>query len=393
MRDFAPALKLILSTPKHVHEKEMEVGTKTLHMYRVQFDDARGPFKGGIRFHHHTDLGEVKALAALMAIKCAVLDVPFGGAKGGVTVDPRGMKPEELRHVAEAYIDAFADVIGENIDIPAPDVQTNEKVMAWMLTHYERKKGRQEPAVITGKPLALGGSQGRSSATSLGGVYVLEAHLAKIGKEKDGLTVGIQGFGNAGSYVARLLAERGMLITAAADSSATLVDAQGLDVHAMQQWKNDGKSLKDYALQHNMVAKEPEAVLYEKVDVLAPAALEGVITKENAAKIQASIILELANGPTTIEADAILYGQGVTILPDVLANAGGVTVSYFEWIQGRTGDRWELPYVTTRLQKKMRNAYQDVANIAEQYSIDLRTAAFVLALGRLEEAHRLRGDL
>ena len=392
-KEFEPNLKNLLSKPKHIHEKQMEVEGKQLHMYRVQFDDARGPFKGGIRFHHHTDLEEVKALAALMAIKCAVLDIPFGGAKGGVTIDPKGMSSASLKKVAEAYIDAFGDVIGQDKDIPAPDVQTNEQIMAWMLQHYEARKGGHEPAVITGKPLALGGSQGRSSATSLGGVFVLEAHMDKTKMTHEGTTVAIQGFGNAGGYMAQLLAERGMRITAAADSSGTIIDENGLDVHAMQQYKKEGKSLQDYGAANNLTVHPAEDVLYHKVDVLVPAALESVITAENASRVQAPLIVELANGPLTLEADDILQKQGTVVLPDVLANAGGVTVSYFEWIQGRTGDRWELPYITTRLQKKMRTAYADVADTAARNSTTLRTGAFLLGLERLQEAHRLRGDL
>lgn len=398
-KEFPSELKNRLQNPKHIHEKNMSIAmddgsTQDMHMYRVQFDDSRGPFKGGIRFHHNTDLAEVKALAALMAIKCAVLDVPFGGGKGGVSIDPRTLSKSELKRTAEGFIDAFHEVIGPDKDIPAPDVQTNEQIMAWMLTHYEEKIGKQAPATITGKPIALGGSVGRANATSLGGVYVLDSHLSAISKESAGMRVAVHGFGNAGSHVAMLLAERGMHITAAADSSGTIVDDHGLDVVSLAQWKKEGKHLAEFAKNHPSISLlDADAVLYQNVDILIPAALEGVITKDNAEKVLAPIILELANGPTTLEADSILHAKGTTIIPDVLANAGGVTVSYFEWIQGRTGDRWEPPYVTTRLQKKMRRAYDDVARIAEEIKVPMRTAAFILALSRLEEAHRLRGTL
>lgn len=396
-QEASPALRQLLATPKHTHEATVDVsldgGSQTLHMYRVQFDDARGPFKGGIRFHHQTDLGEVEALAALMAIKCAVLDVPFGGAKGGVTIDPRGMSSKALQAVAHAYIDAFSNVLGPDQDIPAPDVQTNEQIMAWMLTHYEAKTGKQQPAMITGKPLAIGGSLGRSTATSMGGIHVLEAHLKKTGKNPAGLRVAIQGFGNAGGYVAQLLAERGMHIVAAADSSATLLHEGGLDIPALQAWKKEGKSLKAYAEAHAMVTLPADDVLYQDVDILIPAALENVITATNAGRVHAPLVLELANGPTTIDADDILHKKGITVLPDILANAGGVTVSYFEWVQGRTGDRWSVQDVATRLKHKMHSAYDQVANTAEKYAVPLRTAAFLVALERLQEAHRLRGDL
>jgi len=389
-------LRCKLMTPKHVHEMQVPVrrddgSSVELHMYRVQFNDDRGPFKGGIRFHPQTDLEEVKALAALMAIKCAVLDIPFGGAKGGVTVDPRGLTTGELRRVAEAYIDAMAPYLGPDQDIPAPDVQTNEQIMAWMLSRYEEKVGHQAPAMITGKPLALGGSQVRSHATALGGVYTLEAYFADRQMETAGKTVAIQGFGNAGSYAALLLAELGMRVTAAADSSATLLRDEGIDVHALAAWKKSGKSLKAFGEEHEGYTVMPaDWVLFHTVDVLVPAALENAITKHNARQIRAKIILELANGPVTMEADDLLEAQGVVVLPDVLANAGGVTVSYFEWVQGRSGDRWEAEEVRQRLQRKMDRAYRETAAYAKERGVTLRTGAFLLALRRLEEAARLR---
>lgn len=391
-QDFGEALRAKLSTPKHIHEKNVTVDGQAYHMYRVQFNDARGPFKGGIRFHHETDLSEVQALAALMAIKCAVMDIPFGGAKGGVTIDPRSLSKETLQKVAEAYIEAFHEHLGQDKDIPAPDVQTNEQIMAWMLTHFEKLHDKHEPAMITGKPLALGGSKGRNNATALGGVYVLEAYLASQNMEAAGLKVAIQGFGNAGSYAAQLLQERGILITAAADSSGTLVSEEGLDVVTLQQYKKDRKTLKMYAQDHQLEILPADAVLYQEVDILVPAALEGAITEANAEKVAAKVILELANGPITKEADDILKQKEVTVLPDVLANAGGVTVSYYEWVQGLTGDRWDLDQVNTRLRKKMQTAFQDIASAATELSIDYRTAAFVVALRRLEEAQRLRGE-
>ncbi|PIV90253.1 glutamate dehydrogenase [Candidatus Gracilibacteria bacterium CG17_big_fil_post_rev_8_21_14_2_50_48_13] len=390
-------LKEQLKTPKHIHEATksvvMDDGTeRDFHMYRVQFNDARGPFKGGIRFHPQTDLEEVKALAALMAIKCAVLNIPFGGAKGGITVDPRGLSDGEQKRLAEAYIDAMTPHIGPDKDIPAPDVQTNEQIMAWMLTQYERNVGMHAPAVITGKPLALGGSLGRSSATSLGGVFTLEAYLAETNQDMGGMTVAIQGFGNAGSYAAKLLAERGMCITAVADSSAALIYDQGVDVEALIAWKKDHKPLRAFAAEHPEYTVMPaDSILYRDVDVFIPAALENAITKHNAAQVRARIILELANGPLTLEADDILEKMGVVVLPDVLANAGGVTVSYFEWVQGRTGDRWDLQTVEEKLHQKMQDAYDACAKIAKERGVRFRTATFMLALSRLETAMKLRG--
>lgn len=389
-------VKKKLMEPKHIHEVRVPVlrddGTPMeLHMYRVQFNDDRGPFKGGIRFHPQTDLEEVKALAALMAIKCAVLDIPFGGAKGGVTIDPRGLSTGELRRVAEAYMDAMAPYLGPDKDIPAPDVQTNEQIMAWMLTRYEEIVGHQSPAVITGKPLALGGSQVRSHATALGGVYTLEAYFSDRQESMAGKTVAIQGFGNAGSYAALLLADLGMRITAAADSSATLIHDDGIDVQTLAAWKKSGKSLKAFGeAQEGYTVMPADWVLYHDVDVLVPAALENAITKHNARQIRAKIILELANGPITLDADDLLDAQGVVIIPDVLANAGGVTVSYFEWVQGRSGERWAGEDVRQRLRAKMDQAYRDTANHAKERGVTLRTGAFLLALRRLEEAARLR---
>lgn len=386
-----------LSTPQNVFSVEIPVklsdGTeKTFEMYRVQFNNARGAYKGGIRFHPHTDLEEVKALSALMAIKCAVVNVPFGGGKGGITVDPRELSVEDLEVLSRAYMRSLADIVGPDQDIPAPDVNTTGQIMAWMMDEYEKITKKSAPAVITGKPLSLGGSKGRDIATSLGGVYVLQEFLRSQNKDEKGMTVAIEGFGNAGMNAAKLLHERGFKIVAVSDSKGAIYNAHGLDPASVEKVKEKEGSVTALADEDTKLIANKELFTLD-VDILIPAALEKQITEENADQIKAPIILELANGPTTSEADAILDKKGITVIPDVLANAGGVTVSYFEWVQNRMGYYWEKEEVFEKLEKIMKTGFKDVHEMSISKSVSLRKGAFLLGIQRIVEAMELRGRI
>jgi len=381
-----------MSEPNKIIEKTIDItkddgSNASFPAYRVQFNNARGPYKGGIRFHHEADIHEVKALAALMSIKCAVVGIPLGGGKGGVKVNPKELSEKEIEKVARGWARAMAEDIGVDQDIPAPDVYTNPQIMAHMLDEYEKTVGRSEPGVITGKPIALGGSQGRGTATAQGGVYVLLSLLKKLGKNANGLKVAVQGFGNAGYFAADILHKAGCTIVAVSDSRGGIYNEHGLNPEAVMSIKKETGSVTGA----EGTKLTNEELLEVACDVLIPAALDNQITKDNAANIKASIILELANGPTTPEADSILAGQGVTLVPDVLANAGGVTVSYFEWVQNRQQFYWTEQEVLSRLQPIMENALEDVWGTAQKYNTTLREAAFISALNRIVEAMKLRG--
>ncbi len=396
-----------LSTPDRIIERTLEVerdsGEKvSLQAYRVQFNNARGPYKGGIRFHPNADQSEVKALAALMALKCAVVNIPLGGAKGGVAFDPKGYSKAEIERVARAFARAFANDIGPDRDIPAPDVYTTAEIMGYILDEYERVHGISAPAVITGKPLALGGSLGRDTATSQGGVYVLEELRIRLGKERSDMRVAIHGFGNVGYHAARILHSLGYRIVALADSKGGLVSERGLDPMAAHRAKHETHSITNLYCEGSVCdtvkmsedaarVVSPNDVLTMSCDVLIPAALDGVITEENAKDIRASIVLELANGPTTPAADAILKERNILVIPDILANAGGVTVSYFEWLQNRTGERWDEEVVHARLRPLMTDSFNEIWSIHDERDITLRQAAYVLGIGRILEAMRARG--
>jgi len=391
-----------LETPDHILEKTLTVtrdsGEKVeLHAYRVQMNNARGPYKGGIRFHPKADLDEVKTLAALMALKCAVVGIPMGGAKGGVTFDPKGWSKEEIEKVARAYSRAFAQHLGADKDIPAPDVYTNDEIMGYILDEYEKTVGHKEPAMVTGKPITLGGSLGRDSATSLGGVYVLEAHLEEIGREISGMSAAIQGFGNVGYHGAEILYERGMKIVGISDSKGAIASGRGLDPHRVYEAKHTKDSILSLYCEGTVcdeakLAKEEvkiisgEELLLLPVEVLLPAALDGVLTEKNASAVKASIILELANNPTTEAADEIFKKRNITVIPDILANAGGVTVSYFEWLQNRANETWTKEDVQAELKEIMREAYAGVSRMAKEKNLTLREAAFVLAVERIAKA-------
>ncbi len=355
-------------------------GTATFQAYRVQFNNARGPYKGGIRFHPEADEDEVEALAAMMAIKCAVVDIPMGGGKGGVRVDPKKLSKQELHEVARAFVRAFASHLGPDKDVPAPDVYTNPEIMAVMLDEYEKIVGHRAPAMITGKPLEKGGIVGRDTATADGALFVLEALLGDQHRSLRSLRAAIQGAGNAGAQAARLLSEREAKVVAIADSHGTISNQAGLDVEAVLQAKEEKGSVQN-ALGGEQ--SSPEDVLFSDCDILVPAALEEQIHRENVEKVTADIVLEIANGPTTPEADEILAKRGVAVVPDVLANAGGVTVSYFEWLQNRSSEEWGRARVTERLASTMHDAYRDVADFALDRGITLREAAYALALHRI----------
>ncbi len=390
-----------LMTPDRVLKAELTIpldagGTATFPAYRVQFNNARGPYKGGIRFHPDADEDEVSALAAMMAIKCAVVGIPFGGAKGGVAVDPKKLSRTEIHELSRAYVRAFAEHLGPDVDVPAPDVYTNPEIMAVMLDEYEKIVGHAAPAMITGKPLDKGGSLGRDTATADGAIFVLNALLADQHKDASKLTAAVQGAGNAGAQAAHLLSEMGVSVKAMADSGGTLTCATYVDVEKTLAIKESKGSLKSIYCEGSVCDAEKmtaegasysdaEAVLRAPVDILVPAALEEQIRIDNVNDVKADIVLEIANGPVTPEADDILAKRMVAVVPDVLANAGGVTVSYFEWLQNKAGEQWTRADVRERLADTMQDAYRDVADFALTKGVTLRDAAYALAVSRILE--------
>lgn len=389
-----------LTTPDRVLRANLTInldqgGTATFPAYRVQFNNARGPYKGGIRFHPEADEDEVSALAAMMAVKCAVVGIPLGGAKGGVAVDPKKLSAKETDALAREYVKAFAEHLGPDQDVPAPDVYTNPHIMGVMLDEYERVVGRSAPAMITGKPLSLGGSLGRDTATADGAIVVLEELLHDKGIDPRTLRASVQGAGNAGAQAALLLDAMGAKVVALADSGGTLLGDTGIEVSAALRGKEEyGTVAKAFEGDTQTASSaSAEAVITADCEVLVPAALEEQITSANASEVKAGIVLEIANGPTTPEADESLAMRGVVVVPDVLANAGGVTVSYFEWMQNRIGDHWSRQEVKERLGRVMRESYRDVADTAQERGISLRQGAYVLALERLTEAMRSRGRI
>ena len=365
--------------------------------YRVRHDDNRGPTKGGIRFHPSVTQDEVSALAFWMTIKCAVMNIPYGGAKGGIAVDPKKLSRLELERLSRGFIEKIADFIGPDTDIPAPDVYTNPRIMGWMMDEYSRIVRQYSPGVITGKPIPLGGSQGRDDATGRGAYYCIK-ELERIRKwDPKKITVAVQGFGNAGQHVALLLHKDGYRVVAISDSQGAIYSDKGFDVPSVAKIKNTTRQVQAVYCEESVCESVPaetitnEALLELDVDILIPAALENVITINNAAKIKASVIVEVANGPTTIDAEPILEGKKVLILPDVLANAGGVTVSYFEWVQNKLGYYWEESEVHERLQKMMAKEFNTVYELMEACKVDMRTAAYAHALNRYGETVSWQG--
>ncbi|MBX4951277.1 Glu/Leu/Phe/Val dehydrogenase [Rhizobium binae] len=363
--------------------------TKSFLAFRCRYDDSLGPTKGGIRFHQQVNGDEVMALALMMTSKCAVMDLPFGGAKGGVMVDPHSLSNMEHERLSRAYVRAFAHVIGPDRDIPAPDVGTNEKTMAWMMDEYSTIVGKRTPAVITGKPVALGGSLGRDDATARGAYNIIQ-HKARTLGLKRGARVAIQGFGNAGMHMAQLVAADGYKIVAVSDSKGAVHAPAGFDIGELLAAKRCGRVI-NMAGSAGVSEIPGDELLAVDCEVLVLAALENMVHKGNAESITARLIVELANGPVTPEADEVLKAMNVVILPDILANAGGVTVSYFEWVQNREGDRWTLDQVHARLKTAMEREADAVWAYAREKNITLRTAAYVLALSRIAAAMEALG--
>ncbi|MEL6158331.1 MAG: Glu/Leu/Phe/Val dehydrogenase [Cyanobacteria bacterium J06623_5] len=369
--------------------------------YRVRYDDTRGPTKGGIRFHPRVSLDEVQSLAFWMTFKCAAVNLPFGGAKGGITLNPKALSKFELERLSRGYIDAIAPFIGPDIDIPAPDVYTNPMIMGWMMDQYSIICGQRSPAVITGKPVSLGGSLGRSTATGTGAFFVLQAMIEKLGQSPRELTVAVQGFGNAGSVIARHLFEAGYRVVAVSDSRGGIYCSSGLNIPDIQQFKRAPQTayqgLKAVYCQDSVCSivehdtLTNEELLMLDVDILIPAALENQITADNADKIQARYIFEVANGPVTAGADEILENKGIRLFPDILVNAGGVMVSHFEWVQNRSGLYWELSRVEEELRSRIVSEANTIYALAQKHDVSFRTAAYIHALSRLGEALNDRG--
>jgi len=367
---------------------------RSFQAWRCRYDGSRGPTKGGIRFHPDANMDEVVSLAFWMTFKCAVIGVPYGGAKGAVKVDTRELSKAELERLSRAYVHAFAGLIGPDRDIPAPDMYTNPMVMGWMMDEYCSLVGQHVPGVITGKPLAIGGSQGRSIATALGGFYVLQQLLKSLDLDKCEKRVVIQGFGNAGATMAEMLHKDGWKIVAVSDSSGGIYCKEGLDPVALAERKRKKGSVRDYDKScggGKIESIERDEMFACDCDLIIPAALESQITRDNASAIRARVILELANGPVTSDADEILQENDVIVVPDILANAGGVTVSYFEWVQNKQGYYWSEEEVFDRLKPMMERESQAVWDLAESKKITLRTAAYVLGLERLVDAIKAVG--
>jgi len=350
--------------------------------YRVQHNMARGPMKGGLRYHPAMDEDHAAALANLMTWKTAVVEVPYGGAKGGINCDPRSMSERDLFEVTTHFVEQMKEVIGPTTDIPAPDVNTNAKVMGWIMHEYSKYAGFS-PGVVTGKPLDLFGSEGRDAATGRGVMDVLAAALEEKGRGFRDVTLAVQGFGNVGSNAALLIAEQGAKVIAVADHTGGVSNDEGLDVPALDAWADEHEGVKGFS---GGEAFENTEIITWDADVLVPAALEDAINKDNAPDVKASIIVEGGNAPTTPEADEILNDKGVLIIPDILANAGGVTVSYFEWAQNIQQFKWDEERVNAELDKKMSRAYRSVREVATEFDVDMRTAAFVLAIRRVGKA-------
>ena len=376
--------QVIVSIPVMMDDGRLRV----LEGYRVVYDNSRGPGKGGIRYHPDVNLDEMKALAAWMAWKCAIVDIPFGGAKGGVACDPLKMSDGELERVTRRYISEIFDLIGPTVDIPAPDVGTSPRVMAWVMDTFSMKKGYVEPGVVTGKPIPLGGSGGRLEATGRGLLFVTRETLRRIGHVLSDSTVAIQGFGNVGSNAAKLLHAAGARVVAVSDVSGAVYDPHGLDMPRVLAYYRETRQLRGFP---GTELLDNQQLLRLPVDVLLPAAMEGQINADNASELRARIVVEGANGPTTPEADQILSKRGVLVVPDILANAGGVVVSYFEWVQDRYGYFWKEPEVNERLEEKMVAAFDAVWSTKEKFEVDARTAAYILAVDRIIEARSLRG--
>jgi len=388
-----PEVHDILKEPQRILQVRIPVKmddgvTKTFTGFRVQHNDARGPTKGGIRFHPDETIDTVKALASWMTWKSAVVDIPYGGGKGGVICNPKELSDSELERLSRGYVRAVAQIIGPLKDIPAPDVYTTPQIMAWMMDEYSKIVGHNAPGMITGKPIPIGGSLGRGSATAQGAIYCIREAAKALGIELEGTSAAVQGYGNAGYHAARLLDELGVKIIAVSDSRGGIYSAEGLDPEKVLEHKRRTRSVKDYPGSMGITNKE---LLEIDCDILLPSALENQITGENADDVKAKIVAELANGPVTPEADDIFEAKGIYDIPDFLCNAGGVTVSYFEWVQNQTGLYWSEEEVFKRLDEIMTRAFKAVHETSVEKGIYTRNAAYCLAVSRVVEAMRLRG--
>lgn len=380
-----PKRVLIVSIPVRLDNKEIRVFTG----FRSQHNDARGPYKGGIRYHPQVTIDEVKALSMWMTWKCAIADIPYGGGKGGVICNPKQMSDLELERMTRRYAYAIADIIGPHTDIPAPDVYTGGKEMAWIMDTYSALKGNYvQPEVITGKPLAIGGSLGRTEATGRGLSFTVREAAKKLKLNLHTATVAVQGFGNAGQYAAQLLEEQGAKVIAASDSKGGVYNKNGIQIGALRKHKEKKGSVVGFPESKSISNEE---VLETDCTILIPAALENQITKKNAPKISAKVVAEAANGPTTPEADDILYKNKTLLIPDVLANGGGVTVSYFEWLQNLRRESWSESQVNEMLDKNITRAFSDVYATHDKYQVNMRKASTVLAINRVVDAIKIRG--
>ena len=381
----SPARQVIVSLPV-----TMDDGTiRVFEGYRVIHSTILGPSKGGIRFDTHVNLDEVKALAAWMTWKCAVVDIPYGGAKGGVNCNPREMSAGEIERLMRAYTLAMVDIFGPDKDIPAPDMGTGPREMAWLMDEYSRTRGMTVNAVVTGKPLVLGGSLGRTEATGRGVMVTTLAAMGKLKINPYNATCAVQGFGNVGMWAARLLAERGLKVVAISDLSGAYYNENGIDIDKAVKYRDGNKGTLDgYTEAQKIIGSE---ILTLPVDVLVPAATEDVITVNNAKKIQAKLIVEGANGPTSSKADSIIYEKGISVVPDILANAGGVTVSYFEWVQNRLGYKWTAERVNRRSDRIMKDAFDNVYRVATEYKVSMRIAAYMVAIDKVAKTYKFRG--
>jgi len=383
----------ILSKPQRFLEVAIPVkmddgSVRVFTGYRSQHNRALGPTKGGIRFHQNVSADEVKALSIWMTFKSSLLGLPYGGGKGGVIVDPKTLSQGELERLSRGYISAIADFIGPQVDIPAPDVNTNGQIMAWMLDEYNKIVRKDSPAVITGKPLSIGGSKGRTAATGLGVAITVREAAKNMGIDLKKAKVAVQGFGNVGSFAAKFLSQYGAKIVAVSNSRVTIYNKDGLDIEALEKYNTEHRNVDGFPGSTTM---DKDEILYLDVDILVPAALENVITSENADRIKARIIGEGANGPTTPEADEILTEKDVVVIPDILANAGGVTVSYFEWVQNLYGYYWTEEEVSQKEELMMVDAFDAVYKLSKEHNVNLRTAAYMLSVKRVAEAMKVKG--
>jgi len=388
-----PKASVSVSIPLRLDDGSLQI----FRGYRVRYDDTRGPAKGGVRYHPNVSLDEVESLAFWMTFKCALMNLPYGGAKGGMSLNPKSLSKHELERISRSYIDAIADFIGPDVDILAPDMYTNATIMGWMMDQYSIIRRQITPGVVTGKPISMGGSQGRETATSVGAFQVINTLLAKFDQSPKKTTVAVQGFGNVGAMLAQLLSQVGYRVVAVSDSQGGIYAAQGLDIPSIRRYKMSSRSLQAVycessvcnIVEHEVISNADLLTL--DVDVLIPAALEKQITVENAEKIKAKYIFEVANGPITSEADTILDKKGIQVFPDILVNAGGVTVSYFEWVQNRSGLYWTNEEVNQNLKERITVETEKTWSIAQEFGVSMRTASYIHALNRLGEAMDAKG--